>query len=231
MFQTKNLPDSLRPYEKCEAMGAQALSDAELLAVILRTGTAGQNSLELSIHILDQCGENRSIAGIDDLSLEELRDIKGVGRVKALQLKCLMEFSRRLWRVERVHRKKFLCPKDCADYYMEELRHLKTEVIYVPLLDTKCSFLGDFKLSEGTANASLISAREIFTRAVKKGAVKIMLVHNHPSGDPTPSKEDIEATERVLVAGKIMDMALVDSIIIGDGVYVSLREKGLVNFD
>ena len=224
----KDLPESERPYEKCKKYGEGALSDAELLAVIMRTGTLGMNSLELARQVLIACGQGNSIAGLERLDTKELMEIRGIGFVKAVQLKCLCEFSRRLWRARRSEKQKIVTPSECANYYMEELRHLDHEEAYIMMLDNKCGFLGDYRLSKGTINAAIVSTRDIFITALKKGAVSIILVHNHPSGDPTPSSADIKLAEKVAEAGKIMDIALNDSIIIGDGKYISLKEKQLL---
>ncbi|MCR5777232.1 MAG: DNA repair protein RadC [Lachnospiraceae bacterium] len=224
----KELPESERPYEKCRKYGVQILSDAELLAVIMRTGTSGMNSLELAHKVLSACDRDNSIAGLESLGLEELMAIKGIGFVKAIQLKCLTEFSKRLWRSRRAESRQFVMPSDCADYYMEQLRYLDHEEAYIMMLDNKCSFIGDYRLSQGTVNATIVSTRDIFITALKRHAVKIILVHNHPSGDPEPSSADISLAEKVAEAGKILDITLNDSIIIGDGKYISLREKKIL---
>ena len=230
-LKVKDLPISERPYEKCLAYGPGALSDAELLAALLRTGTAGKNSMELAREILQHCGPDMSIAGLDRLTDKELRSIKGVGDVKFVQLKCFTEFSRRLWRARRGNKPSFCQPKEVAEYYMEELRHLEREEMRVLMLDARLSFLGDSLMSIGTVNSAMAIPREIFVEALRKDAVGLMLVHNHPSGDPTPSMADIKTTERIREAGELIGIKVLDAIIIGDGIYVSFREKGILKWE
>ncbi|MBO6133071.1 MAG: DNA repair protein RadC [Lachnospiraceae bacterium] len=227
-YKMRELPECERPYEKCELYGTQSLSDAEILSVILRNGTKELNSLELAISILNLCGEEKSIAELETISLEDLRSIKGIGRVKALQIKCLVEFSKRMWKSRRGKKPQILSPEDCALWYMESMKHLEREEVHLMMLDAKSSLIEDYALSIGTVNASLVSPREVYLQAVRKGAVFIIMVHNHPSGSPNPSQQDIEITEKLKKAGKLMDIELIDSIIIGDGVYVSLKEIGLM---
>ncbi len=223
----KEMPASERPYEKCIKYGADMLSDAELLAVIMRTGTKGISSLALAQMVLKRC-RRESISGLCDMEVGELKQIYGIGTVKAVQIKCLTEFSKRLWRDRNASKQYFRNVTDIANYYMEHMRHLDHEEVVIMMLDNKCAFTGDFRLSSGSVNASVVSARDIFMHASRNGAVQIVLVHNHPSGDPSPSEDDIEVSQKISDAGKLLDIKLADSIVIGDGNYISLRNKGLI---
>lgn len=223
----KSIPKEERPYEKCLERGADSLTDAELLSVILRTGARGESALELSRKILAMQGERNGLLGIYHMSISDLTEIRGIGQVKAVQLKCIAELSRR---ISRSHFSEGICfknPRSVAEYYMEELRHLEQEVLIVVMLNSKGIRITDQMISKGTVNASLISPREIFIEAMRSQAVSILMVHNHPSGIPDPSPEDIELTLRVKEAGRLLGIELLDHIIIGDCQAVSMREHGL----
>ncbi len=226
----KEMPESDRPYEKSLKYGVEILSDAELLAVIIRCGTGEMNSVELARQVISCCGGRDGIASLENVSIEELMSIKGIGRVKAVQLKAINEFSKRLWRSKRTECAKFTSPGTIAGYYMEDMRRLPVEEVRLMFLNNSCGLIKDYLLSKGTVNASMVSSREVFIEALKCRAVRFIMVHNHPSGDPTPSKEDIVLTEKLLRAGLLLDIRLSDSIIIGDGIYVSFREKKLMEF-
>ncbi|MBM6750594.1 DNA repair protein RadC [Mediterraneibacter glycyrrhizinilyticus] len=215
-----------RPYEKCEQYGAENLTDAELLAVLLRTGTKGENSLQLAQKILHPDFIQDGILSIHQWSLEQLTGLKGIGKVKAIQILCLSELAKRLSKAEARKQLDFSAPETIARYYMEEMRHRTREVMKLLFLNTKSRFLGENDISVGTVNTTLVSPREIFLEALRKNAVSVILLHNHPSGDPTPSKDDILVTKRVLEAGEILGVDLLDHIIIGDNCFISLREKG-----
>lgn len=217
----------LLPYEKFEKYGAETLTDAELLAIIIRTGTQDSNSVELGKKVLalgTGSGQTSGILSLHHLTLKELMNIKGIGKVKAIRIKCVTEFSRRIAMETFKKGIRFDKPSTIADYYKEQLRHLEVEQVLLIMTDGKNQFLKDCVISSGTVNMSLISPREIFLTALKMQAVNILLVHNHPSGDPTPSKDDIEITKRIHVASQIMNIPLVDHIIIGDNTYMSLKE-------
>lgn len=231
MYKTvKEMPVSERPYEKSLKYGVEVLSDAELLAVIIRCGTGGSNCVELAGEVLKQCGGREGISALERRSIEELRKLKGIGRVKAIQLKALSEFSKRLWKSRMPYREKYTNPKSVAMYYMEDMRYLGVEQVRIMCLDNSCALIKDFVLSQGTVNASMVSTRDIFLNALKCDAVKLIMVHNHPSGDPAPSNEDIAVTKKIIKAGVLMDIRLTDSIIIGDGIYISIRERRLADF-
>ena len=223
-----SLPPEERPYEKCLEQGCQALSDAELLAVIIRTGAVGDTSVELARRVLDLGGRQGNLAGLCGLSVQELTSVKGIGRVKAIQIQCIAELSRRMAKSRARDGLCFHDPASIADFYMEDLRHEEREQCRVMMLNTRSMLLAEKQLSVGTVNASLISAREIFLEALKCQAVYIILIHNHPSGDPHPSREDILLTKRVWEAGELIGISLLDHIIIGDRSYISLREENLM---
>lgn len=219
--------DDLLPYEKFETFGAQSLTDSELLAIIIRTGTKDANSIDLGKKILslsNGSGQTTGLLSLQHLTLEELMKIKGIGKVKAIRIKCVTEFSRRIAMETFKKGIRFDKPATIADYYKEQVRHLEVEQVILIMTDGKNQFLKDCVLSSGTVNMSLISPREVFMTALKAHAVHILLVHNHPSGDPTPSKDDINITKRIHEASQLMNIPLVDHIIIGDNTYMSLKE-------
>lgn len=226
-LSVKELPISERPYEKCESYGAGVLSDAELLAVILRTGSKQQRVIDLAMNILNYSAIHPGLQGLNYLNMKELTGIKGVGRVKAIELLCLAEITKRM--AKEVHREnlKLITPQSVADYYMQDMRHQTREQVLLLMLDSKNKILKDMIISEGTVNTSIMPTREIFVQAVKYEAVNIILLHNHPSGDPSPSGEDIRVTKRISEAGNLVGVTLMDHIIIGDNRYVSLKEQGL----
>lgn len=218
----------LRPYEKCLAYGAEALSDAELLAVIIRSGASGTTAVRLAGQVLSLCKQKSGLLGIHHLSLKELMEVRGIGEVKAIQIKCIGELSKRIARTAAGERLTFENPASVADYYMEALRHEEQEQMICMMLDTKNHLLGEETLSKGTVNASAITPRELFLAALSYRAVSILLVHNHPSGDPMPSREDLLLTQRVKRAGEMLGIFLLDHIVIGDCSYCSMRQEDLL---
>ncbi len=224
----KEISETERPYEKSYKYGVEILSDAELLAVILRTGSRQANALSTAYRILDAHPIHKGIVGLNYLTTEELEDISGVGKVKAIQMKCLAEISKRMAKASLKPFISFESPQSIADYFMENTRYLEKEYVYILMFDSKHKLLKDVRLSEGTVNSSLLSPREVFTTALKFEAVYIVLVHNHPSGDPSPSRQDIEITDRVSSAGRMIGIELSDHIILGNNCYVSLAERGII---
>ena len=223
------MPDYQRPYEKCLREGEQSLSDRELLAVILRCGVQGSSSLTLADKILNlskQTGYS-GLLGLFHISMQELMKIHGIGKVKAIQLKCIGELSKRMATAAAKPELSFHHPVTIAKYYMERLRHEEQELLYCMMLDGHNHLSGEQLLSRGTVNATLITPREVFVEAVKYRAVNLILVHNHPGGDPSPSQADLDVTERIYHCGELLGIHLLDHIIIGDHRYVSFREKGI----
>lgn len=222
------LPVSERPYEKCQAAGPGGLTDAELLAVILRTGTRGQGALETARQVLELCIPYGGLSGLYHLTPGELQKIPGVGQVKSIQLSCIGEFAKRISRNRTRREEAFLTPDGVAAYFMEEMRHKEKEELRAVFLDTKGHLLKETTLSVGTVNEACISPREIFLEALRNQAVGMILLHNHPSGDPEPSGEDILMTKRVAEAGNLIGISLLDHIVIGDNRYISLKERGML---
>lgn len=228
-FRTmKEMPPAEKPYEKCLKYGAGSLSDTELLAVILRTGSRGVPVTELSRDLLSSLSPQKNLLGLFKAGIPDLMNINGIGKVKAVQIKCILELSGRIARLNAVQGVSLSNPKSIAAYYMESLRHLEQEEIHLMMFNTKNRLLGDAILTKGTVNASLISPREVFLKALEYHAVYLVLVHNHPSGDPAPSKEDLRITDRIKKSGEILGIELLDHVIIGDQNYVSLREQKLL---
>lgn len=222
------MPDAERPYEKCLDSGPSSLTDAELLAVILRTGTPGRTSVELAREILNRAEGTSGLFGLHYLTIPELCKIKGVGKVKAVQIQCITELSRRIAKAAAGEGHIFQNAEAIAGYYMEDFRYLLQEQVMLLMFDTKGMLLGERIISIGTVNQSCISPREIFLEALKHHAVYVILLHNHPSGDVTPSPEDSLVTERMRQAGEILGIELMDHIILGDRRYFSFREKGML---
>lgn len=223
-IKMNELPVHERPYEKCTRLGPQALQDAELLAVILRTGTKGKSALQLAAEILR--AKNGGLLSLYHMSLKELTSIPGVGKVKAVQLKCIGELSKRIARTEAKNQLVFDQPSTIASYFMENLRHEEQEKIYLLMLDKKNHLLGEKCMSVGTVDTSVLSPREILIEALRVQAVNLILLHNHPSGDPTPSSSDLHLTEWVREAADLVGLHLIDHIVIGDHRYVSFRQAG-----
>ena len=225
----KQLPKEDRPYEKCLESGAASLTDAELLAVIIRTGSREETSLELARQILSLEGQENRLLGLLHHSLEDYCRIKGVGKVKGAQLMCIGELSRRIWNCKaRETPVSFTHPEQIADYYMEDMRHLEQEEIRVMFLNTKQAMVRDQIMARGTVNASVMTPREVLIEGLRCRAVSMVLVHNHPSGDPTPSRADILLTKRLKEAGDLVGITLIDHIVIGDRRYLSFREENLM---
>lgn len=215
----------MMPYEVVKEYGAEELDDRELLAVFIRTGTKRQNAVEVAGRVLDSFPE-RNLLGLCHIPWRELMKIPGIGEVKAIKLKCLAELAGRISRTEAKKGLKFDRPDTVWQYYKESLRHEEREKVLLIMLDQKLQMISDAVLSIGTVRESIVSPRELFLLALKEKAVQIMLVHNHPSGDPAPSTADLTITRRIQMLGVMMEIPLTDHIIIGDKTYCSLREKG-----
>lgn len=222
-IKLKNLPESERPYERFAALGQEALSDAELLAIILKTGTREMTSLDVARTLLSRCQGN--LLNLYELSYEELIEQKGIGPVKAIQLKAVAELSRRIARTKRGYQLKLNNPQSIADYFMEDMRHYRMEVFKGAFFDAKCSFLGEEKISTGSLAFAYVSPMELFRKALLRNAVMIVILHNHPSGDPAPSTEDAELTNKIAEGAQLLGLTLADHIIIGDNRYYSFREN------
>ena len=212
--------------EKNMRYGVSTLSDAELLAIILRTGTKGMDATSLSCEVLKSYAGKDGIVGLCNVGIHELMKIKGIGKVKAIQIQAIVELAKRLSKGSISERKSFSNPKLIANYYMQDMMHLEVEKVLLVMLDNKCKLICDMIVSQGTVNSSVISPREIIIEALKHRAVFIVIIHNHPSGDPTPSNDDYNFTDRLKRAAEIVDIPLLDHIIIGNNQYISLKETG-----
>lgn len=220
----KDLPVEERPRERLLRHGAAVLSNAELLAILLRTGTRDESAILLAYRILKQ---DQGLRYLVDSKVEQLACIKGIGQAKAAQIKAALELGKRLSNFELGVDKPIKCPQDVSNLLMEEMRYLKKEHMKLVLLNIKCNLISVEEISIGSLNASIVHPREVFNPAIRKSSASIIMVHNHPSGDPTPSSEDTAITARINEAGKLIGIELVDHIIIGDGKYISMKERGL----
>ncbi len=229
-IKMKDIPKQDRPYEKCVSKSPEILSDAELLAVIIRTGSPALSCLQLAQKVLELTyPEGDGLLGLCRLDLSDFQKLPGIGMVKGIQLQCIGELSKRISRRAATARNTtFENPQSVAEYYMEEMRHLQQEQLYVMFLNTRQALIRDLLISKGTVNASLASPREIFIKALQCQAVGIILVHNHPSGDSTPSREDCLLTRKVYDAGSLVDIQLLDHVIIGDNNYCSFKKEGML---
>jgi DNA repair protein RadC len=218
-LKIKDIPQNERPKEKLLTYGADSLSNSELLAIILRTGTQGENVLQLSSRLLS---ELEGLDGVLSASFNDITSIKGIKDGKASQILALSELFRRFRTLKAMKKDiKINSPKDLANLLMGEMNELNQEILKVILLSTKDVF-------KGSLNTSIVHPREIFKQAINKNSASIIICHNHPSGDPTPSKEDINITLRIKECGNIIGIQLVDHIIIGNNKFVSLKERGLI---
>ncbi len=225
--QASTVPN--RPYEKFMAYGAEHLTESELLAIILRTGTKDMDATRVAEEVLKLARYPREgLLGLYDVTLDELMTVKGVGEVKAVKLKCLTELSARISSSTAREGLLFHNSRTVAEYFMERMRHRSTECVLLVSLDAKGMSIRETQLSSGSVQMSLISPREIFLEALQNKAVNILLVHNHPSGDPTPSASDKELTIRVAQMGEQIGIPLLDHIVIGDNRYASFKELCLL---
>lgn len=218
----RDMPTDERPRERLRTHGSQALSNAELLAIILRTGTARDNVLELAGKLLARYG---GLGGLMRTDFSELCLEHGLGSAKTAQLKAALEIGKRLGREELEEKYQIKSPRDAANLVMIEMTHLDHERMRILVLDTKNQVVENVNRYQGTVNSSVLRVAEIFRPAITRNCPAIIVCHNHPSGDPTPSPEDIAVTEQLVQAGKMLDIELVDHLIIGNHKYISLKEQ------
>jgi DNA repair protein RadC len=218
------MPADGRPREKLKALGAGALSDADLLAIILRVGTPGESVIDLANRLLVKYG---GLVGLSRVSFTELCDIHGLGEAKACQLKSALEIGRRLLFAQPEERLQVRSPADLAPLLILEMAPLDQETLRVVLLNTKNQVIKFTDLYRGSLNSSLVRISEVFKEAVRVNAAAIIVAHNHPSGDPTPSPEDARVTEKIVEAGKLLEVDVLDHLVIGERSFVSLRERRL----
>lgn len=219
------LPLQEMPRERLVQEGAAYLSNQELLAILLRTGTTNESVLQLANRLLV---EFDGIMMLKEASLEELQTIKGIGQVKAVELRAALELGKRIHTTQQGERYSIKTPEDASDYVMEEMRFLTQEHFVAIYLNTKNQVLHKKTLFIGSLNASIVHPREVFKEALRRSAASIVCLHNHPSGDPSPSQEDREVTKRLVDCGKVLGVEVLDHIIIGDHRYTSLREHGVI---
>lgn len=225
----KKLPKSERPYEKAQMYGIENLSNSELLAIIIKTGTKEKTSVELAQEILSIESENKeNIQFLQDISIEEFMHIKGIGKVKAIQIKAICELTKRMSRPIENIEIKIRTSDNVAQLLMNEMKYEKREKLKVLVLNTKNVLLKIIDVSYGGTNSATVEPKDVLTEPIKMGAPRIILVHNHPSGEPTPSEEDIELTKRIYKAASILGITLLDHVIIGNNKYVSIFSTGRI---
>jgi DNA repair protein RadC len=224
ILMIRDMAEQDRPRERLRQVGAGAVSTAELLAIVLRTGTGGENVLRLAERLLAEFG---SLPGLSRASIVELMNVKGVGEAKASEVKAALELGRRLMASAPEERPVVSSPADAANLLMSEMMFLEQEHLRLILLDTRNRVLKTPTIYVGSLNTSVVRVGELFRAALKANAAAMIVVHNHPSGDPAPSPEDIRVTRQLVDAGKLMDIEVLDHIVIGHQRFVSLKERGL----
>ena len=229
-IKMKELPEAERPYEKLEQYGAKALTNAELIAIIIKTGTKEETAVGLAQQILKLNNtKEENLKFLMDLTVEEFMKIKGIGKVKAIQLKAVCELATRINTISNYKEKQIKRPQDIAEILIEEMRFEKQEILKIAMLNNKNKLLKIKDIAKGGGNFVTATMKSILNEAVKIEAAKIILIHNHPAGDPTPSNQDIEFTKNVEQASKVLGMQLLDHIVIGNGNYVSIFSQRMRN--
>ena len=224
-IKVKELPISERPYEKLEMYGPENLSNSELLAIIIKTGTKEETSVTLAQKILSLAKNENDLRFLQNISTKELMKIKGIGKVKAIQIKAVCELTKRMSRPIDNSNITIKSSKDVANLLMQELRYEKREMVKLLVLNAKNIVIKIVDIAYGGTNFAVLEPKEILLEAIKLQAPKIILVHNHPSGDPKPSQDDYRVTDRIYESADIMGITLLDHIIIGDGRYESIMKK------
>jgi DNA repair protein RadC len=220
----QDIPEEERPRERLIRNGPESLSNAELLGVILRTGSKEENVVSLSSRILS----NYNIKQLSLANVSRLMQVHGVGKAKAAQIAAIFELARRLETFVEEPKRKICSPKDVYTLMYPKMREQKKEKFITLCLDTKNQILKEEVISVGSLNASIVHPREVFKSALMESSASVIMIHNHPSGDPSPSREDIMVTEKLVEGGKLLGIDVLDHIIIGDGRYVSLKDEGFV---
>ena len=226
-MKIKELPEIERPYEKLELHGEKTLSNAELLAIIIKTGTKNKTSIEIANQILNlnQTQNSGDLNFLRDLSIEELTKINGIGRVKAIQIKAICELATRMTKPSNYRKIQIKKPNDIANLLMSELRFEKREIVKIVILNNKNIVLKILDVAIGSGNFANINIRYILSETIKINAPKIILVHNHPSGDPTPTEADIKVTKKLKQAAETLNIELLDHIVIGNMIYRSIMKQ------
>jgi DNA repair protein RadC len=223
-YRITDLTADERPRERMEKKGAAALSTAELLAILLRVGVEGENAVQLGARLLDQFG---GLSGLQRADFQEVCAVHGLGPAKAAQIKAAIELGYRLLKENPELKESISSPVDAADLIRYKMQALTQEELWVILLDTRNRMIHIDELYKGSLNSSQVRVGELFRAAVQRNAAAVILAHNHPSGDPAPSSEDIMLTKAAVAAGKLMDIEVLDHLVIGRGTFVSLKERGL----
>lgn len=222
----KELPEDERPREKLLCLGAGSLSNRELLAILIGSGTRRTSAAELADKLLAMDGGG--ITYFSHCVPEDFCRIRGIGTAKSCQIAAAIELGKRIATAPASKKIRTDMPAQVADLFMEEMRYLRKEVFSILMLTTKNQIICIEKIAVGSLNSAVVHPREVFTNAVKRGAASVILVHNHPSGDPSPSREDLELTSRLMDAGSILGISVKDHLIIGDGVYLSMKQECII---
>jgi DNA repair protein RadC len=223
-YRISDMASTERPRERLAALGAKSLSSAELIAILLRSGVEGRNVLQLAQDLIADLG---GLAGIHRASYAELRMRRGIGAAKAAQIRAAIELGRRMAAATFEDRPLIQSPEDAAGLLLYEMGALEQEHLRVLLLDTRNRLVRSVEVYQGSLNASLVRVGEVLRDAVRENAAAVIVAHNHPSGDPTPSPEDIALTRAIVDAGNLLDIEVLDHLVIGKGRFVSLKSRGL----
>jgi DNA repair protein RadC len=223
-YRITDLKETDRPRERLMELGAQSLSNAELLAILLRVGVQGENAVQVGQRLLVEFG---GLHGLHKAALVDVKAQHGIGEAKACQIMAAIELGRRLVVEEQQERPTVSSPQDAANLTMYEMGALQQEELWVMLLDTRNHLISIEKIYKGSLNSSMVRVAELFKAAITRSAAGIIILHNHPSGDPTPSPEDIALTRNIIQSGKMLDIDILDHLVIGLGKYISLKDKGL----
>jgi DNA repair protein RadC len=226
MPKINELPEAERPRERLAAHGANALSNAELLAILIGSGRPGGSALELATRLLAKNDEG--VAYLAAASVEELCTTHGVGEATACRIAAAVALGRRIAGMDMREVKKFTSPEDIAALFMDEMRREKQEKFQVLLLNVRNEMIGKETVSVGNISSSIVDPRDVFRPAIRRGAASIVLLHNHPSGNPEPSDADVDVTTRIYEAGEVLGIKVMDHLVIGDGQFVSMRVRKLL---
>lgn len=225
ILSLKNKKDfnELRPYEKLEMYGEASLKTVELLAIVIKAGTKEKNAIELSQEILNLINDEKNLYYLSEITIEELKKIQGIGRVKAIQIKAIIELSKRIYKSQMLDKVQIKSTNDVIELFMEDMRYEKQEILKSVILNCKNEIIKVQEICRGNTTSIMFDIKTILAEPVKLQAQRMILLHNHPSGDPTPSKEDIDATNKIKNAAKLLGIELLEHIVIGNGIYTNIR--------
>jgi DNA repair protein RadC len=223
---------SIRPYERLEEFGAESLSDEELLSIMVRSGTKGKSAREIASELLSQSSFRNGLCGLSQITLEELSGLQGIGRVKAIMLKACVEIGRRCClNGNMMDKVQFFSTDTAKSYFEAKMSFLESEEVHVVLLDSKKRLIAHELVSKGGLNQIGFISKEVFRTAVRVNAAGLILAHNHPSGDPVPSSEDVETTKDLVSSGMMIGIEVLDHIVVGRGRTISMRDEGYFSFE